>query len=89
MTTPLDDPSTLDLPDDDVHPDDVRKRAIYPDACALLRPYDDLGQARVRREARAVAVILAHVRAGRFAPIVSPAHDRELPALADGDEFGR
>ena len=81
-----DPPPDLDLPDLDGHPDQVRKRAIYLDACALLRPYDDLGQARVRREADAVALVLAHVRAGRFALVVSPTHEQELPALAQGDE---
>jgi predicted nucleic acid-binding protein len=81
-----DPPPDLDLPDLDGHSDEVRKRPIYLDACALLRPYDDLGQPRVRREAEAVALVLAHVRAGRFVLVVSPTHQQELPALAEGDE---
>lgn len=77
----------LDLPTLDRHPDDVTKTRLYLDACALLRPYDDLAQARVRLEADAVALVLAHVRAGRYLLVVSPVHDRELPAVADDDQF--
>jgi hypothetical protein len=68
------------------HHEGVPTKLIYLDACALLRPYDDLSQPRVRLESDAVGLIPAHVRTGRLALAVSRAHFRELPALAADDE---
>ncbi|MBN1889778.1 MAG: PIN domain-containing protein [Thermoflexales bacterium] len=61
-------------------------KAIYLDACALCRPFDDQTQMRVRLETDAVQLVLSHVRAGELTMVISPAHDAEIGAIDDDTE---
>lgn len=55
---------------------------IYLDVCVLSRPFDDQQQLRIRLETDAVNLILSQVRQGRYALVISPAHRREVEAIA-------
>ena len=50
---------------------------VYLDVCCLKRPFDDASQDRIRREAEAVAAVLAAAERGRVRLVRSPAHDAE------------
>ena len=56
---------------------------IYLDVCALSRPFDDQGFARIRLETEAVNLILSGVRQGRYTLLVSPVHLKEVEAIED------
>lgn len=51
---------------------------IYLDACCLNRPFDDQTQDRIRLEAEAVLLILAHIEAGDWDMIGSEALEFEI-----------
>jgi DNA-binding helix-hairpin-helix protein with protein kinase domain len=48
---------------------------VYLDICCFKRPFDDASVERIRREAEAVASILAAAEAGLVKLVRSPAHD--------------
>jgi predicted nucleic acid-binding protein len=50
---------------------------VYLDICCFKRPFDDASVERVRREAEAVASILAAAEVGLVKLVRSPAHDFE------------
>ena len=50
---------------------------VYLDICCFKRPFDDAAVQRVRREAEAVAAILAAAQAGSLQLVRSPAHELE------------
>jgi len=50
---------------------------VYLDVCCFKRPFDDATQERVRREAEAVATVLAAAERGAVRLVRSPAHDAE------------
>jgi hypothetical protein len=50
---------------------------VYLDVCCLKRPFDDASQDRVRREAEAVAALVACAERGEVRLVRSPAHDVE------------
>ena len=64
----------------------MRPRAIYLDVCALCRPFDDQGYARIRFETDAVNLILEKIRGGKYTFVVSPVHRKEINAIADAFE---
>lgn len=64
----------------------MKPRPVYLDVCALCRPFDDQGYARIRLETDAVNLILEKIREGKYAFAVSPVHRREINAIADAFE---
>jgi hypothetical protein len=58
---------------------------VYADICALKRPWDDQGQARIARETEAMAEIMAAWRGGWIELIRSSAHDLEYSFNTDED----
>lgn len=62
-------------------------KLVYLDVCALSRPFDDQQQLRIRLETAAVELILAHVRRGVLALVVSPVHSIEIESISDPEEF--
>jgi predicted nucleic acid-binding protein len=64
----------------------VKTRPVYLDVCALCRPFDDQGYARIRLETDAVNLILAKVRDGKYWLAVSPVHKKEIGAVSDAYE---
>ena len=61
-------------------------KRIYLDVCTLGRPYDDQAQLRIRLETDAYYMILAHVRAGAYALLVSPVHFVEVAVNGNASE---
>jgi len=59
------------------------KKAIYCDACTLLRPYDDQTYPRIEAETAAVILINSHIKAGKFELFYSPVLVREIERNAD------
>lgn len=59
----------------------MKRRPVYMDVCALCRPFDEQGYARIRLETDAVNLILANVRNGCFKFLVSPVHRKEIEAI--------
>lgn len=62
---------------------------IYLDACCLNRPFDDQAQDRIRLEAEAVLLILAHVERGGWQWIGSDVLDFELRQMPDAERRRR
>jgi predicted nucleic acid-binding protein len=62
---------------------------IYLDVSCLNRPFDDQGQARIRLEAEAVAVILAACDRGNWEHVSSQMADIEIDAMPDTDRRAR
>ena len=58
-------------------------KRIYLDACCLNRPFDDQTQDRIRLEAEAVLLILAHIEAGRLELVGSEVLDFEIEQIPD------
>lgn len=58
---------------------------IYLDACCVNRPLDDQSQDRIRLEAEAVLLILAHVEAGEWEWIGSGVLDFEIARIPDSE----
>jgi predicted nucleic acid-binding protein len=56
---------------------------IYLDTCCLNRPFDDETQDRIRLEAEAVGLILAHFQAGEWEWIASEVIDLEVDQTPD------
>jgi len=61
----------------------MKPTLIYLDVCVLSRPFDDQQQLRIRLETDALNLILSQVKQGRYTLLVSPAHRREIEAIAD------
>lgn len=61
-------------------------KRVYLDVCALCRPFDDQGQARIQAEATSVDLILSNVRRKKLELVVSPVHDAEIAAIDDTEE---
>lgn len=57
--------------------DDGVGEVVYLDLCCLKRPFDDAAQERVRREAGAVASLVAAAERHDLRLVRSPAHDLE------------
>jgi predicted nucleic acid-binding protein len=64
----------------------MKVRYVYLDVCALCRPFDDQGYARIRLETDAVNLILAKVRDGKYRLAVSRVHSKEIAAISDSYE---
>ena len=58
---------------------------IYLDVCCLQRPFDDQRQTRIRLEAEAVKLILAHVEEGKLSWVTSEAVDDEIAQTPDAE----
>jgi predicted nucleic acid-binding protein len=56
---------------------------VYLDTCCLNRPFDDLGQDRIRLESEAVLAILARARARSLVLVGSDALDLEIAKIPD------
>lgn len=56
---------------------------LYLDVCCLNRPFDDQTRDRIRLEAEAVLLILAHVGAGEWEWIGSEVLDYEIEGIPD------
>ena len=64
-------------------------KRVYPDVCALCRPFDDQSAVRIRLETVAIELILDCARRGEIDLIVSPAHDVEIDATTDFEEHSQ
>ena len=64
----------------------MKSALLYLDVCAFSRPFDDQSPLRIRLETDAVNLILAQVKQGRYALLVSPVHQREIAAIPGGYE---
>ena len=62
------------------------EKRIYLDVCVLCRPFDDQGQARIRLDTNALALILAKVSESDLQCVVSQAHDSEINAIRNIEE---
>src|ERR1039458_377088 len=60
---------------------------IYLDVCCLNRPFDDLSQERVRREADAVKAILLRIGRGEWKGVRSTVVDVEIGEMPDTDRL--
>ena len=58
-------------------------KKIYLDVCALARPFDDVSFIRIRLEAEAVNLILAHVHKLLYQIVLSPVHVREISDMPE------
>jgi len=61
-------------------------KKIYLDVCALARPFDDVSFIRIRLEAEAVNLILAHVHKRLYKIVFSPVHVREISDIPEDYE---
>ncbi|MBI4616588.1 MAG: PIN domain-containing protein [Planctomycetes bacterium] len=68
---------------------DPRVVRVYFNTSALNRPFDDLSSARVRREAEAVASLIAAVESGRIEWLASDYLEYEIAQTPDLDRRGR
>lgn len=62
---------------------------LYLDACCLNRPFDDQSQDRIRLEAEAVLLIIAHVQAGEWQWIGSDVLNLEIEQIPDLEKRAR
>jgi len=62
---------------------------VYLDACCLNRPFDDQTQDRIRLEAEAVLLILAHCEAKEWEWVGSEVLEYELEKTPDPDSRAR
>lgn len=62
------------------------KEPVYLDVCTLCRPFDDQSYLRIRLETEAVNLIMAKVRSGELALMVSPVHYREIADISEPKE---
>ena len=62
---------------------------VYLDNCALNRPFDDLGQERIRLEAEAVALILSHLERREWTWLGSQALNIEIEKIPDPGKRSR
>ncbi len=64
-------------------------REVYLDACCLNRPFDDQTQDRIRLEAEAVLLILAHSERGDWRWVGSEVLDFEIHQIPDPERRHR
>jgi predicted nucleic acid-binding protein len=67
----------------------MRMKRIYLDACCLNRPFDDQSQDRIRLEAEAVILILAHIESGEWSWIGSEILLYEIEQTPDQERRAR
>jgi len=58
-------------------------KTIYLDVCCFNRPFDDLGQDRVRLEAEAILTILSMCETGAWKMVISDVVEFEIHAIPD------
>jgi len=64
----------------------MKKYKIYLDVCCLNRPFDDQSQDRIRLEAEAIIIILAHIEAKDWTLIGSEIIDFEISRIPDEEK---
>ena len=62
---------------------------IYLDVCCLNRPFDDQSQTRVRLEAEAILLVLAHFQSGEWQWLSSEVIDDEIAQTRDPNRRNR
>lgn len=65
--------------------DGATSMRIYMDNCCFNRPFDDLGQDRVRMEAEAVKAIMLKIGRGEWRGVRSPVVGFEIAQIPDPD----
>lgn len=64
----------------------MKKYKIYLDVCCLNRPFDDQSQDRIRLEAEAIIIILAHIEVRNWTLVGSEVIDFEISRIPDEEK---